>query len=703
VLLRTTPLPAGARAVLDAAAVVGTTFDVQDALAAAGEACWPEQLAGRGLVTAVDNGRAAFRHALTRDAVYTEIAWSQRRALHRAVAERLAAGRAPALAAAHLLAAGEPDRARPALVTAAGDYIAVHAYRDAARVLRCALELWPSGAAAATGRLDVVERLASCATMCADHAEAVTLLRELVDGRRQGGETVALAAALRRLALAHELLGHWDAALEHHEAAAVAFSDGGLRAEAALERLAAAVHLRAAASYSAALDSVEAARADAAAAGAGELRLRLDGLRGNVLARHGQVEEGVAAVRAALDEALAAGLPGPAAELHQRLADALEHAGDYPGAVATYAAGYRYCDTHGQDATGALCRACVTVVLFSSGRWDEAAEVCRDVLEELGGAHSHAVTAGILGLVHAMRGEAELARPHLLHGRALATRIELAAVELLCTWGLAVLADQSGAHDEAADHGRRVLERWDGTQEAHYVVPVLQWTATLFAESGLAVETRRCAAALSRVAEAAARPEALAALAHALGETALLEGSPRAVDELTRAVDLLADRDLPLATALARRRAAAALAAHGQRDRAAALLRAAHDTGRLLRAAPFTARVTADLRALGETAPRGDAGRDAGRGTGLGAGLNAGPGRPAGPAGAAGLSRRELEVLRLVARGRTSRAIAGELFLSPRTVEMHVTNGMRKLACRTRAEAVRRLTELSLIGGPTTS
>jgi DNA-binding CsgD family transcriptional regulator len=55
--------------------------------------------------------------------------------------------------------------------------------------------------------------------------------------------------------------------------------------------------------------------------------------------------------------------------------------------------------------------------------------------------------------------------------------------------------------------------------------------------------------------------------------------------------------------------------------------------------------------------------------------------------------------MRLVAMGRTSRQIATELFLSPRTVEMHVQNTMIKLGCRTRAEAVRHLAELGPTGG----
>jgi DNA-binding NarL/FixJ family response regulator len=53
-----------------------------------------------------------------------------------------------------------------------------------------------------------------------------------------------------------------------------------------------------------------------------------------------------------------------------------------------------------------------------------------------------------------------------------------------------------------------------------------------------------------------------------------------------------------------------------------------------------------------------------------------------------GLTPRELEVLRLVAAGRTNRAIADQLYLSPATVKRHVTNILAKLDVATRAEAI---------------
>jgi DNA-binding NarL/FixJ family response regulator len=66
----------------------------------------------------------------------------------------------------------------------------------------------------------------------------------------------------------------------------------------------------------------------------------------------------------------------------------------------------------------------------------------------------------------------------------------------------------------------------------------------------------------------------------------------------------------------------------------------------------------------------------------------------------AGLTRREVEVVRLVAMGHTNREIARELFLSPRTVEMHVGSILVKLDCRSRADAARRASELGLLTLP---
>jgi DNA-binding CsgD family transcriptional regulator len=51
------------------------------------------------------------------------------------------------------------------------------------------------------------------------------------------------------------------------------------------------------------------------------------------------------------------------------------------------------------------------------------------------------------------------------------------------------------------------------------------------------------------------------------------------------------------------------------------------------------------------------------------------------------LTRRETDVLRLVAAGEPTRRIAGQLGISAETVDTHIRAGMRKLGARTRTEA----------------
>lgn len=53
-----------------------------------------------------------------------------------------------------------------------------------------------------------------------------------------------------------------------------------------------------------------------------------------------------------------------------------------------------------------------------------------------------------------------------------------------------------------------------------------------------------------------------------------------------------------------------------------------------------------------------------------------------------GLTRREIEILRLIARGKANRAIANELHLSERTVHRHVSNIFTKLDVDSRTAAV---------------
>jgi DNA-binding NarL/FixJ family response regulator len=58
-------------------------------------------------------------------------------------------------------------------------------------------------------------------------------------------------------------------------------------------------------------------------------------------------------------------------------------------------------------------------------------------------------------------------------------------------------------------------------------------------------------------------------------------------------------------------------------------------------------------------------------------------------ASAAGLTERELTIVRLVSRGLSNRAIGRELFVTEQTVKFHLTNIFKKLAVANRTEAAR--------------
>ena len=568
-------------------------------------------------------------------------------------------------------------RARAALITAADALCDAHDYAGAARTLRVALGHWPDED---PERLAVIDRLARCAELCSEHAAAAELLQSLADAHETAGDLVALAAVRRRLATAHELRGDWAAALAAREAAAASFGQAGVLGEAAADRLMVAAHLRGAARYSPAMTVLDLALTDAKASGRADLVLRGEGLRGNLLARLGRPDEGVTAVRASLDSALALRELEVAAELQQRLADSLEHGGDYDGAAAAYRAAYLYCDTHGTDDVGHLCRACATAVLFNRGEWSLAVDVCADVLGEPGTAvHPRAVSGCLLGLIQALRGATADARPPLHAASALSAKIELTAVRLLSAWGLAVLEAQAGAVTAATDRIRQALALISATQERHYCLPFLQWAGTFCATRGLADDALACAAALSEICAATGQAEATAALAHVLGETLLDDDPAGAAGELRRAAAMFGELELPFAQALAQRRAAAALLRAGDGPAGKGLLLAARSTAERLGAQPLVDDCAAALRELGTAAPA-RAPRKQSRAL-------------------AGLTARELDVMALVASGNTSREVGAALFISPRTVEMHVQGCLLKLGCRTRAEAVRKLTELGALGG----
>lgn len=70
--------------------------------------------------------------------------------------------------------------------------------------------------------------------------------------------------------------------------------------------------------------------------------------------------------------------------------------------------------------------------------------------------------------------------------------------------------------------------------------------------------------------------------------------------------------------------------------------------------------------------------------------------RPAPAAPHASLTRREIEVLGLVAQGKTNAQVAQELFVTPRTVNAHLTAVYAKLGVVSRSGAIRYAVEYQL-------
>jgi DNA-binding SARP family transcriptional activator/DNA-binding CsgD family transcriptional regulator len=199
--------------------------------------------------------------------------------------------------------------------------------------------------------------------------------------------------------------------------------------------------------------------------------------------------------------------------------------------------------------------------------------------------------------------------------------------------------------------------------------------------------------AIEEAADAAARPGLLAGCVEIMLAAGDIQAARAAADELR---DLADDYDAPLLRAMARHTNAAVVLAEGDARAALGALRGACAAWQELDA-PFEA---ARVRVLVGLARRQLGDEDTARMEWDAAGwvferLGAAHdlarleewSRPETVAAAGGLTPRETQVLRLVATGKTNRGIAGELFLSEKTVARHVSNILAKLDVPSRAAA----------------
>ncbi|HVQ57448.1 MAG TPA: AAA family ATPase [Solirubrobacterales bacterium] len=676
VLVGASELSGEAREAAAATAVLGQQVDLRLAAELAPEAGLTE-LVEVGLLEEREPGHAAFRHALTQEALYLDVPWARRHDLHRRFAEAIEAADGPSYeVATHWLGAGDTERGREALVRAARESERVQAHRDAARAAQRALELWPEGDGDGSYE-ETLERYGRCSELAGELAEAAKAWRELARSRDAGGDLAAYAQAQRRLAAVQDLAGERDSAFASRRLAADAFSQAGLAAEATLDRLEMADHHRRSGNYEEAIELTAVAAEEASAAGRTDLRARVLGLRGVAQAKGGQFDEGLASVQSGLALALEEDLTPVAAELYQRLSLVLYQGADYRRAEEALDTALGLCRTGDDAGTELACVTCLVYVLRQRGEWLRAEELGRELIDA---GTAVWVAEGLIGAIHAFQGKLTSARRMLTASRAISSSLGHYNMYVDSTTGLAMVAAAEGLDDEAARHCQELLARWEQSEDHHYAIWGIRWAASWFAGRGERAGANACAEALGQMASRAGHPDALAALAQAIGELALLEGDAAAgAEHLARAVELHQGLAIPYERAQIELRAGVALAAAGEREAALERLCDSYRSATKLGARPLAAEAAKQVAEMGESVAQR-----------LGS-------RAATAADGPGLTRRELEVLRHVAVGRTNREIAQVLFLSPRTVDMHVRNLLGKLDCRSRVEASHRAGELGLL------
>jgi DNA-binding CsgD family transcriptional regulator len=681
VLLRIESLTEPAREKLEIAAVAGSEFPLQVVTSIAGEEAGLAELFDRKILVEGEPGRAAFHHALTREAVREEILWSRRRHLNREVAAYMErCGGDPDQIAEHWLAANALDRARGALLESAERSCRLYAYGDAARAAHKALEIWPENVEEEE-RLRVLEQLAHCAQVSGQLGEAARAWREVLDSPRLASNPGRRGAALRSQATVMELQGAAELALAARKGAAGAFEACGESGESATEWLSAAKIQVSLGDSGGALESARRAIRFAEMAGRMDLSGRALAMEGHVLSIQGHAPEGKIRVEAGLSLALKHNLNEVAAEAYRRLGSALEYHSDFGGAAEAYTAALDFCQEQSVEVEAQACKGCMSYVLYRNGDWKRCLKLCREIVaREQVTEGSRSIAWAVLGLIRMHRGEVKEARRFLETCLTQARRYQRVLVELIAAWGLAQWAEQAGKLVEAESLYRQLLTRWRDTDDRHDVIPALCSAATFFGSGGHKAELAAATEALTAIASATGNPEALAGLAFALGETALLHGKPgEAATQFAKSLGYHENLEIPLERARAELRAGVAFSRSGAREETLRHLERAYRMARKLGARPLAAEAAEQMSRLGEKAEER---------------TRAAPGEPA-PRG--GLSRRQLEVARLLATGLTNKEIADRLFVSARTVDMHVSHVLNRLNCRSRAEAVRRAGELGLL------
>jgi DNA-binding CsgD family transcriptional regulator len=395
-----------------------------------------------------------------------------------------------------------------------------------------------------------------------------------------------------------------------------------------------------------------AARAVAIGARAGDADLVTLGLhfQGRALVREGRLGEGLAL----LDEAMVAVVAGEvwppvAGNVYCSMIDACQEISDLRRAQEWTARLAAWWATQPDMVTfTGQCLVHRAEIMQLHGEWPEAVEETKRACARF----AHAADKYAKGT--AFYRQAEVYRERGDFAAAEAAYREASQWGLEPQPGLALLWLAQGKMRAAgAAIGRVVAETTDRLRR----VKVLPAYVEIMLAAADVPAARVAADELVEITHDYDMPALRASAGHALGAVLLAEGQARgALGALRAAWDVWRELDVPYEGARARVLIALGCRALGDEDSAALELDAAR-------------RVFAELGAAADLAGVGHLTREQT------------------DAEAYGLTPRELQVLRLLATGKTNRAIAADLVIAEKTVDRHVTNIFTKLGISSRAAA----------------
>lgn len=676
------------------------------------------------LLPSPDGDGYRFRHSLVREAVGDDLLPGERSRISRRFATALEAD--PSLVAADQRAtrlasywyhAHDAAKALPAVLRASVEARRRYAYSEQLRLLERAMELWdgapedvrlelrpldyaevypPCGCDPDTTPLRYLDLMAEAAVagrLCGERERALKItkraLRLLDDDkdpqraawfwiqRSRLVSTLGRGDGWAEIATAQELVRGLPPSEVHAEVLTNVASWGML-------------HNPGAQTLAAAQRAVEYARMVKAE----EIELNARLILGGLLVDAGDVDEGFAEMYAVRDRCVAPpGLVSRIPHIHVNLPSVLEGAGRSLESLEVGDQGLALCRKYGLTDTESWILVNKAETLVSLGRWDEAVDASEAArrgalsVKPRGGAALYLATVA-LGRGDLTEAAAQLATARGHYG----AHIRMPQYSLpMVTAALSVAAadpDRAAGVAAARAELEQVLAAGFPPGTQRYTWPLLLAAATSEAETrGLpAAEPGRTEAidSIRRAAGKLPTPMAVWAAHEKWVRAELLRAEDRDTPaDWSATVTALEPLDRPYDLARARLRlaesllgtSAAGVGAEAERERAAGLLRQAREVAERLGARPLAESVSGLAQRARLTLNDDDH-------AAAGAHLT-----PVDPAEALGLTSRERDVLRRVAAGRSNRQIAEELFISPKTASVHVSNILAKLGVAGRGEA----------------